>query len=111
MSKRHYRNFHRQEADFRIRARVHERELDAIGKLLNIGVGGASCEVDAPVRIGEIVELSIESRTPFEVAGEVMWIGWGEGGVARMGLRFPPSIPDELEALIELLSQPELKAQ
>lgn len=76
------------------------RTISSHGKTLDVGIGGAACELDTPLRLGERVQLVVTGTAPRILAAEVAWVGWAESSAVRVGLRFDP---DDIEQLAELL--------
>jgi len=75
----------------------------AKGTTLDLGVGGAACELDVPLRLGEQVQVVVTTDVPRVVSGEVAWVGWGEGTAVRVGLRFSSDDAEELSCILDAL--------
>ena len=64
------------------------RAVSGRGRILDLGIGGAACELDQPFRIGEQVELHLASNPPRRLVAHVTWIAWAESSAVRLGVRF-----------------------
>ncbi len=79
------------------------RSVSARGSSIDLGVGGAACELDAPLRLGEKVQVVITMHVPRVVSGEVAWVGWAESSAVRMGVRFSSEDAEELACILDEL--------
>ncbi len=70
---------------------------------MDLGVGGAACELDVPMRLGERVQVVITMDVPRVVSGEVAWVGWAEGSAVRLGIRFHSEDAEELACILDAL--------
>ena len=66
---------------------MRQRNLEAQGRVENLGLGGAALTLAHPVRLGECVGVRFWGEQAVELEAEVAWVAWTEGGV-RAGLRF-----------------------
>ena len=89
----HHRTSWRVAADFRVemKGHVHPRRYDA--PVINISAGGMLVRSDAPVKMGDNMDLSFDlpGDGPKTTLGEVMHVNVPEdsrGGVPLLGLRF-----------------------
>lgn len=69
---------------------------------MDVGVGGAACELHEPLRLGEPVTLVVGVEPGVEIAATVAWVGWGETTAARVGLRFAD---EETKVVLEVLER------
>jgi hypothetical protein len=89
-------------------ATVPLRGVEVSGWVLDLGLGGAACELDGPLRLGDRVALALWTDThQTQVLGVVAWVAWGEATRVRLGIRFEP---DSKEAIAGLLSSVGLRA-
>lgn len=79
------------------------RGFSAIGRIIDLGIGGAACELDVPLRMGETVLLRFQGCTQPTINATVMWVSWFESSGVRIGLRFHDSDEDKLFALLDVL--------
>ena len=77
------------------------RDVSGLGHLVDIGLGGAACEIDTPLRLGEQVQVVIRTQGMTVVQGEIAWVGWAEHTAVRLGLRFAPSETETIASLLE----------
>jgi len=69
---------------------------------VNLGVGGLSVETEAPLRLGEPVELLVLTEEPLRLKGHVTWVAWAEGSLVRLGVRFSETPAETVLVLLEL---------
>lgn len=100
MAARHYRAHQRFAAELPVTVTSVHRSIASHGKTLDVGIGGAACELDTPLRLGERVQIVVTGTAPRILSGEVAWVGWAESSAVRLGVRFNP---DDVEQLAELL--------
>jgi hypothetical protein len=104
MTTRHYRAHQRFIVQVALTVTSTQRTVRAQGSTLDLGIGGAACELDAPLRLGEQVQVVVTTDSgPRAVAGEVAWVGWAESSKVRMGLRFHSEAETELADLLDEL--------
>lgn len=104
MPNKHYRAHQRFAAKLPITVTSVYRNVASRGTTLDLGIGGAACEIDTPLRLGETVQVVITGEQPRVVCGEVAWVGWAESSAVRLGVRFDPASVEELEALLDAIS-------
>lgn len=103
MSMRHYRAHQRFIVKLPLTVTSIHRSLCAKGITMDLGVGGAACELDVPMRLGERVQVVITMDVPRVVSGEVAWVGWAEGSAVRLGIRFHSEDAEELACILDAL--------
>ncbi len=103
MAARHYRAHQRFLAQLPLTVTSVHRAVRAQGNTLDLGVGGAACELDGPLRLGERVQVVITMDSPHVVNGEVAWVAWAESSAVRMGVRFNAEDSEELACILDSL--------
>jgi hypothetical protein len=103
MPARHYRAHQRFLVKLPLTVTSIHRSVSAKGTALDLGVGGAACELDVPLRLGERVQVVVTVDVPRVVSGEVAWVGWAEGSAVRMGVRFNHEDAEELAGILDAL--------
>lgn len=101
MPTRHYRAHQRFLVRLPLTVTSIHRSVRAKGTTLDLGVGGAACELDVPMRLGERVQVVVTVDVPRVVSGEVAWVGWAEGSAVRMGVRFGSEDIEELACILD----------
>ncbi len=76
------------------------RELTAHGRVIDLGLGGAACELDVPLRMAETVSVRFQGCAEIAVTATVLWVAGFEASGVRVGLRF---LPEEQESIAGLL--------
>lgn len=101
MGLQHYRAHHRFPVllDASIRT---SRGVSVRARVVNLGVGGLSVETEAPLRLGEPVELLVLTEEPLRLKGHVTWVAWAEGSLVRLGVRFSETPAETVLVLLEL---------
>ncbi len=99
----HFRAHERIRANLAATVSMSGRGLEAQGRVVDIGLGGAALEVAHPLRLGEPVQIRIWGDKPLLVPAEVAWVAWAEGGTVRAGVRFRPEDADLIGELLVLL--------
>jgi hypothetical protein len=74
-----------------------------VGRLVDLGEGGAACHLEDPLRMGELVTLRVHTPLPAVLSAEVAWVAWGESSHVRLGLRFAPEQQEMVAQLLRLL--------
>lgn len=100
---RHYRAHQRFMVKLPLTVTSIHRSLCAKGITMDLGVGGAACELDVPMRLGERVQVVITMDVPRVVSGDVAWVGWAEGSAVRLGIRFQSEDAEELACILDAL--------
>lgn len=103
MASRHYRAHQRFIVEIPVTVTSIHRTVAAHGKTLDVGIGGAACELDTPLRMGEHVQVLVTGTAPRILKGEVAWVGWAESSSVRVGVRFDPSVLEQLVELLEIV--------
>ncbi len=101
MGGRPYRAHQRFAVDLEATVSATSRELAARARVVDLGLGGAACELDHPFRLGEIVSVQLCGSAPFLLYADIAWLAWAEGSKARIGLRFAE---DDEPLVLELLA-------
>jgi len=99
----HFRAHQRFVVDIDANLRATGRPALARGRVIDLGVGGAACELDAPLRMGEEVEIELSSAPPLRLRAVVAWIAWAESSSVRIGVRFRPEDVDAVASVLEFL--------
>lgn len=103
MTSKHYRTHQRFGARVQVTVTSVHRNASAHGSTVDLGVGGMACELDAPLRLGESVQVILLLESPRVARGQVAWVGWAEASAVRLGVRFDPASADELAQLLDAL--------
>lgn len=96
---RRYRQHQRFMVDLEATVSSARRELTARGRVLDLGLGGAACELDAPLRMAEPVHVRFQG-TEEMLEATVLWVSWFEASGVRVGLRFAPEDHERVAALL-----------
>lgn len=67
---------------------MRQRNLEAQGRVENLGLGGAALTLAHPVRLGEPVSVRFWGDQAVELEAEVAWVAWAADGGVRAGVRF-----------------------
>jgi hypothetical protein len=104
MGSGYFRAHQRFSVDLDVVVSVSTRGLYARGRILDLGIGGAACELDQPVRMGEEVELRLASTGETHVfTARVAWMAWAERSSVRAGVHFRDRDAEALAALLGFL--------
>jgi hypothetical protein len=103
MGDKHYRAHQRFALRLAVTVTSVHRQVASMGHTVDMGIGGAACELDKPLRLGEAVQVVVSTDRPRILCGEVAWVGWSESSAVRLGLRFDPVSLQELERLLDTL--------
>lgn len=107
MGTRHYRAHQRYPVEAGVTIVATGRQMEARGRLLDLGLGGAACELDSPLRLGEPVMAKIQAlddkRSFAAIPAEIAWVAWAEGSAVRLGLRFDDEAADTILPVLDLL--------
>ena len=83
----YFRAHQRFTVDIEIVALGTSRALRSRGRILDLGLGGAACELEHPVRLGEALELKLAAAgEETSLLGRVAWVAWSEHSAVRAGL-------------------------
>lgn len=104
MGAAHFRVHQRFHVDIEVVVSAATRPLQARGRLLDLGIGGAACELDLPLRMGEEVRLVLASTADGRILrARVAWVAWAEHSSVRAGVRFDEADSEELAQLLRFL--------
>jgi hypothetical protein len=103
MAGRHFRAHQRFSVRLPVSVTAPARSVSSRGCSIDLGIGGAAFELDTPLRIGEIVTVTLQGYPRLRLRGEVAWVGWAESSTVRLGLRFGTGDADQLALLLETL--------
>jgi hypothetical protein len=112
----HFRRTARRNIELAVRYRRAEEEstafaeaqgtLEQIGRMVDLGLGGAQIRCERPPPIGTRIHLRLRSPSawdPLELEGTVRWIDESAGDGPLFGLAFDKLAAAEAAALFELL--------
>lgn len=102
MPVRHYRAHLRLRVEMMATVRSG-RGVEAEARVVDLSLGGASVELDVPLRLGEGVELILSGMPSLYLQGRVAWVTWGEGGAVRAGVRFQQEALEAVQTLLGLM--------
>lgn len=103
MPTNHYRAHQRFMVQIPITVTAELRGVQSRGTTIDLGIGGGACELDTPLRLGEAVEVQMETKPRRLLHGEVAWVGWAESSAVRLGVRFDAEDAAELAAILDAL--------
>lgn len=97
---RRYRQHQRFMVDLEATVTSTRRSLSVSGRVLDLGAGGAACELEAPLRMAEPVVVHFQGCADLSIRATVLWVSWFESSGVRVGLRF---VPEDEERVVTLL--------
>lgn len=103
MPGRHFRAHQRFSVQLPVSVCAPTRSVSARGRSIDLGIGGAAFELDTPLRLREVVQVTLEGSQPVTFSAEVTWIGWSESSAVRLGVRFKTDDAYQLAVLLETL--------
>jgi hypothetical protein len=103
MATHHYRAHQRFVVQLPMTVTSLRRSVRARGHSVDLGLGGAACVLDTPLRLAEAVQVVLTSDVPHVLSAEVAWVGWAESSVVRVGLRFKSEDAEQWASILSAL--------
>ncbi|GEM_PF-1127000 len=105
MATRHFRAHRRLPIKLPLTVSADLRPVAAKGHTCDLGLGGMSCELDTPLRLGEKVTIVLETQQGVQIQGKVAWVGWAESSAVRLGVSFDVKDEAHLPLILSLVEE------